>query len=472
MKRVSLLKPLKTTVMGLALGGMLAGPSVGFAETLNEALTAAYNHSGLIQQNRALLRAADEDVAIAAAALRPIINWSIAAGREFGKATTRSVLDGSYNTRYNTSDTVSAGLSFEWLLFDGGVQAKLRDVQKQVVLATRQDLILAEQQILGSAVSAYLSVSQDEQIVAIRENNVALIKEELRAAQDRFEVGEITRTDVALAEARLAAAQAALAAAEGQLTASREEYRAVVGHYPKGLVRPATVPAGITQLVDMEDVAMRTHPQMRKLQHQVAAADLTVVAAKRAKVPRLGLSADYGFNDTLDSPLKSKGGSVALGISSTLYRGGEIPARLRQAIARRDAARAQLIPTRDILRQNVASAYASLRVAQLAKRASEDQIKAAQIAFEGLREEAKLGARTTLDVLNAEQELLNARAGLIQAVTQEYLAAYGILSAAGQLTAKRLGLPVPEYDPAAQPKQSPSIPGLDELLTKLGQKPQ
>lgn len=209
---------------------------------------------------------------------------------------------------------------------------------------------------------------------------------------------------------------------------------------------------------------------MRKLQHQVAAADLTVVAAKRAKVPRLGLSADYGFNDTLDSPLKSKGGSVALGISSTLYRGGEIPARLRQAIARRDAARAQLIPTRDILRQNVASAYASLRVAQLAKRASEDQIKAAQIAFEGLREEAKLGARTTLDVLNAEQELLNARAGLIQAVTQEYLAAYGILSAAGQLTAKRLGLPVPEYDPAAQPKQSPSIPGLDELLTKLGQK--
>lgn len=471
MKKVTFYSSIKYALFGAALSAAMSAPNTGVTETMAQALTAAYKHSGLIEQNRALLRVADEDVNIAAAALRPIINWSISTTRQFGKATTGNSNVG-FTTGYSTTDVLSAGLSFEWLLYDAGVQAKLRDVQKQVVLATRQDLVLAEQSVLGSAISAYLSVSQDDQIVAVRKNNVGLIEEELRAAKDRFEVGEITRTDVALAEARLAAAKAALAAAEGQLTASREEYRAVVGQYPQGLVKPANVPAGLLKSSDMEEAALRTHPQIRKLQHQVAAADLTVEAAKRAKVPRVGLSADYGFNDTFDSPLESKGGSVSLGLSSTLYRGGEIPARLRQSIARRDAARAQLIPTGDSIRQNVATAYASLRVAQLGKRASEDQIKAAQIAFEGIREEAKLGARTTLDVLNAEQELLNARAGLIQAVTQEYLAAYGILSATGQLTAKRLGLPVPHYDPSAAVETSKPITGLDKLLQKLGQKPE
>ena len=212
-------------MIGLAVVSMLALPVR--AETLADALAAAYINSGLIQQNRALLRAADEDVVVAAAKLRPILQWSSTVSRSLSSG--QAGANGTYRSADSTSTVASAGLTAELLLYDFGVSELAVQVQKEAVLGTRQKLLSVEQTVLIRAVEAFTNMRRDTEKVALRRSNLSLITEELRAAKDRFEVGEVTRTDVALAEARLAASRSALAAAEGALRVAAEEYRAAIG---------------------------------------------------------------------------------------------------------------------------------------------------------------------------------------------------------------------------------------------------
>ena len=224
-------KRMRLAGLAVALGLMVAAP-IARAESLADAMIGAYNTSGLLEQNRAVLRAADEDVAQAVSSLRPVISWSADATRQFG--TTRSATTGNLISP-TVSNTVSASLTAQMTLFDNG-QSKLSiETTKEAVLATRQQLISVEQQVLLSAVEAYLEVRRAIENVALRENNVRLITQELRAAQERFEVGEVTRTDTSLAEARLAAARSQFAAAQGALTIAREQYLAIVGRLPGAL---------------------------------------------------------------------------------------------------------------------------------------------------------------------------------------------------------------------------------------------
>lgn len=193
----------KTKRWGVALGVtlMLAQPSN--AETLSDALVGAFNHSGLLEQNRALLRAADEDVAIAMASLRPIVNFTGSLGRSFSRTTSSSL--GTISDTGNTAATI--GIAMELLIYDGGQSKIAIEAAKENVLATRARLLSLEQNVLLRAIQAYMNVRRTTETVVLRQSNVRLISQELRAARDRFEVGEITRTDVALAEARLAAAR-------------------------------------------------------------------------------------------------------------------------------------------------------------------------------------------------------------------------------------------------------------------------
>jgi len=403
------------------------------AETLADVLADGYQNSGLLEQNRALLRAADEDVAQSIAALRPIVNWS--ANYTWRDSDIASV----------GADPVSANLeiSADLLLYDGGASEYRTEAAKALVLQTRQDLLGIEQDVLLRIITAYMNVERNSQFVDLRKSNVRLIDEELRAARDRFEVGEITRTDVSLAEARQAAAQSALAAAEGALAQSLEEFQAAVGRRPENLeiVSPAPVERS---LEEARAFALRNHHSIKSAQQSVMAAELTIRSTEASLRPSLSFRASASITSGGNASQR-----VGLSVSGPIYRGGQLESAIRQAVAGRDASRASLLVVGRSVEQNVGNAYAQLRVAQSSRQASQLQIRAAETALNGVREEAMLGARTTLDVLNAEQEFLDARANAISAQADEVIASYQVLAAMGILTAAHLNLSVPTYDPSA-----------------------
>jgi len=447
------------TMVFLAL--MVSGGAAR-AETLADTLRDAYHNSGLLDQNRAVLRAADEDVAQSLAALRPIVSWQAEA--VYATSTALPPL------QFSDEISASVAISVDLLLADGGASALATEAQKELVLQTRQSLVQVEQEVLFRAVSAYMDVRRASEFLALRRSNVGVIDQELRAARDRFEVGEVTRTDVSLAEARLAAARSLLAAAQGDLTRANEEFRAAVGRAPGrlGVVHPASVEGNIEAA---RSIAVRRHPDVLGAQHGVSAAELNIRRAEAALNPRLSLRGTLSLDDQGDV-----GQRLGLSYGGTLYSGGQLQSVIRQAQARRDTARATLLVTTQGVSQNVGNAYSFLSVARASRQASDLQIRAARTAFRGVREEATLGSRTTLDVLNAEQELLDAQANLISAQSDEVVATYRVLAAMGLLTAEHLNLGVQSYDPAAYYNLVSDAPAtysqqgqaLDRVLRSIG----
>ncbi|EPX85399.1 TolC family outer membrane protein [Salipiger mucosus] len=453
--------------VGLALGAVAPAS----AETLASALEGAYRTSGLLDQNRAVLRAADEDLAQAVAALRPVLSWSGSVTRSFGK--TRNPITEEFVG--SATNSANIGLSASILLYSGGRRILRFNAAKESILAARASLVAVEQQVLLRAVEAFMDVREAVETVALRRNNVRVIQEELRAARDRFEVGEVTRTDVAAAEARLAEARSLLATAEGTLEVARAEYEAAIGRAPGDLVPPASDPRLPGTVQEAQVIARRNHPSLEQLQHQVTVAELAIEIAEAAMKPSLSLSTGYSFNETFDSAAGERGGSISLNAEGPIYQGGELSSLVRQAMANRDQVRAQLYEAVRSIEQNVANAYAQLRVSRASLAATDEQVRAATVAFRGVREEATLGARTTLDVLDAEQELLDARATRITAQVNETVAAYAVLSSVGRLTADALQLNVPRYDPEeyydlvkTAPTLSQQGEDLDRVLRALG----
>jgi outer membrane protein len=430
------------------------------AETLGDALVAAYRNSNLLEQNRAVLRAADEDAAQAVATLRPVIAATAQTVRR------EPAQPGQDNL------TSQIALSAEITLYAGGQNRLALEAAKEAVLATRESLIDVEQQVLLGAVQAFMEVIRAGEFVALRDNNIRVVSEQLQAARDRFEVGEVTRTDVSLAEARLALARANLAVAQGDLQVAREAYRAATGRFPGALQAPGRLPATADSLASAKAIAAERHPRIREAQRLVTVSELNIARARGGLLPTVDLSAQIGRDSDGEDA-----SSIGLFARQTLYAGGRLSSVLRQAEAGRDRSRAGLLQTAVQIEQGVGEAWASALVTSAQIAAGQEQVRAAQLAFEGVREEAALGARTTLDVLDAEQELLDARANLIQAQTQRAVASYRLLSAMGLLTADHLRLGVPTYDPAAHynavqgapvVRVSPQGERLDHVLRSLG----
>jgi outer membrane protein len=435
----------------------MVGATPAAAETLADALVSAYRNSNLLEQNRAVLRAADEDVATAVSALRPVLNF--VAGADYSDPTSFGVGNLS----------ASVALSATLVLFDAGRNISI-DIAKESVLATREALVGVEQNVLLTAVQAYFGVRSAIENVAINENSVRVLGETLKATQDQFDVGEVTRTDVALAEAQLAAARAALAAAQGQLAAARESYKAATGHYPGSLANAPKAPALPNSVDEVQRIALRSHPSLLQAQHQVTAADLGVVLAANGRMPNISANASVARTD---GGINSS--SVGVTLTQPLYAGGRLSSLHRQAIATRDQTRASLQQTSVVIIQNAANAWADIAVARAQISATDRQISAATIAYDGVREEAKLGARTTLDVLNAEQSLLDARSSRITAVANLQIAYYSLLASMGLLTVEYLKLGIPVYDPAAYynavknaPPTSVQGKSLDRVLKAIG----
>ena len=430
------------------------------AQSLTDALISAYDTSGLLEQNRALLRAADEDVAGAVAALRPVLNYIAQANWS------DPVQPGQDNT------SGSLALSAEMLLWDFGRSRLAVEAAKEAVLAARAGLMDVEQNVLLRAVAAYMDVRRQVALVNVRQNNVRLIEEQLRAAQDRFEVGEVTRTDVSIVQARLAAARSGLAAAQGALAQARQEYVVAIGEAPGSLAAPPRLPETASSLDAATAIGIQRHPAILRAQHEVASSEIFVSIAEAGRLPRLSGSAQFSVDDDGDDRQ-----SLGLSLSGPIYRGGAISSSLRQALARRDASRAGLLITTENVVQNVANSWADLTVAGAVLAATDEQVRAARLALRGAQEELEVGARTTLDVLDREQELLQAETDRIDAEINRYIASYQLLSRMGLLSVEHLGLGIPTYDPAAYYNAvrnaplgtvSPQGERLDRLLEAIG----
>ena len=452
----------KAAVCAIAVTFFIGVAGQASADSLRDAMADAYRNSQLLEQNRYLLRIQDEGVTQAVAQLYPVISFTASTSRELRTETTTS----------------TASLVAEFVLYQGRQRINVLNAARETVLATRQQLVSLEQQVLLDAVTAYLSVWRDIQVVQVRERNVRVITEQLRAARDRFEVGEDTRTDVAQAEAQLAQARSNLAAARGSLEISRELFNLAIGRYPQGVAGPGSMPHLPASVEAAEALARQQHPSILALQHEVAAAEFAVREARGAGRPTISLGANVA--ETFESPNAFQEGSsatISLNFSQPIYRGGQVASLERQALAQVSAVRFSLNQQVLLNLQSVGNAYANLRIASAQIQASDQQIRAAQLAFEGVREEAALGARTTLDVLDAEQDLLEARVGRIDAQANLFGAAYSVLAASGQLTVSALGLNVPQYDvedyadeftPGVPRVLSPQGARLDSLLERLG----
>ncbi|TDE41170.1 TolC family outer membrane protein [Antarcticimicrobium sediminis] len=457
-------------VGGLALVAL--GPKAAQADNIADALIGAYNTSGLLEQNRAVLRAADEDVATAVAQLRPVIAWTTSA--------TRTLISGTTNGfPFNTpSSDLFTGLSLSQILYDGGLRSLNKQAAQEAVLATRQQLLSIEQQILFRAASAYLNVVLQSENVVLRQNNVRLLGEELRAAQDRFDVGEVTRTDVALAQAQLAAARSGLASARGSLTSAQAEYATAVGRKPGPLAGQPRLPKAAASLDAATAIAVRNHPAILAAQHQVKVQELLAQSRAKSMGPSASLTGSFGLSDDADTPDRYTSSSVSVTVTQPIYQGGALSSQYRQALAGRDSAKSSLLTVQQDVVQGVANAFIRLEVARSSLISSAEQVRAARVAFEGVREEATLGARTTLDVLSAEQDLLDAQTNQISARSEEAIASYQLLQAQGLLTAERLGLAVQIYDPTmyynlvktAPSKLSKRSKDLDRVLKALNKR--
>lgn len=431
---------LAASAAGIALLTQVGGAS---ADTLGQTLADAYRNSGLLEQNRAVLKATDEDAAQAIATLRPILSWSTGITQEF------ETVHVSGASASSDSASASASLTASLLLYDFGASRAAIDIAKETVLLTRDQLVSIEQQVLLRAVTAYMEVRRASETLSLRQANVRLLSQELQAARDRFDLGDVTRTDVAQAEAALAASRSGLTSAQGNLVQAKLEYEAAVGRAPGTLAAPARLGSIPDSVQEAASIALQNHPSMSVARRQVTVAQLQVDSADASRRPTLSASASYGVQKPLGEDTHVLGGSVGLSLGGPIYSGGAIASAQRQAMLNKEATLANLHVVTQNLRQSVGASFSGVQVARAASVSGREQVRAAEVAFEGVREEATLGSRTTLDVLTQEQTLLDARTSYLSSQVDEVLARYNLLSALGLLTAEALSLDVEIYDPAA-----------------------
>ena len=398
-------------------------------DTLTGAMVNAYNTSGLLQQNRAVLRAADEDVASAASQLAPVVSW----------ASTVSHNDRNVSNSFDTSASIS--LLADFILYDSGKRSLGVEAAKFSVFATRSSLINIEQNVLFEAVKAYLGVIRETENVSLREGNLSVISEELRAANDRFEVGEITKTDVALAEARLAASKSALAFAKGSYEQAIAGYISAIGTKPNSLEYPSFIPEVPNSLENAISIALNERPLIDELKNLVKVTEINSKIADLSTNFTVSLGSSVSFDEDGETS-----GDLSVRASGPIFSGGKLYSSSRKQIALNEQVLARLYSSKLTIEKNVTNAFALLQVARAAKLAAQEQIRATEVALKGVKEEAILGARTTLDVLNAEQELLDARVQLISAKVDEHRSLYRLLLQIGRLNSDYLDLPVRKYD--------------------------
>nr|WP_271169811.1 TolC family outer membrane protein [Hansschlegelia plantiphila] len=436
------------------MGIALSFSGTARAQTLEDALARAYGANPTLNAQRASVRATDEQVPQALSGYRPTITASADVGIERSQQVTPSSSLGEVLTIPKAKTTTNSsprgfGVTADQTIFDGfRRQNQLRSAESNV-LGAREQLLNSEQNVLFDTAQAYMDVLRDYAILDVRRNNVDVLREELKAARERFQVGEVTRTDTAQAEAALEGSHTNVSQAEAQLNTSRATYRQIVG---EDIARPRParsidrlLPRGLNEAINLSQAQ---HPAILAAFHGVDAANLQIRVYESQLYPQIGVEAAFQRRyDDSSSVNRVTAGSLVGRLTIPIYAGGSYSSQVRQAKEVAGQRRLEADVARDQVRQATVSAWGQVQAATAQISSAQAQIQASQTALNGVREEAKVGQRTTLDVLNAQQDLLNARVTLIQAQRDRMVASYALLSAVGWLTADRLGLRVARYDP-------------------------
>ena len=436
---------LLATAAVAALAGASAKPAR--AETLADAIALAYQSNPTLQRARAQQRALDESYVTAQAGWRP----SLSVVGSLGYRETPGV---------PTNNVGGVTLSASQPIYTGGRNAAEVSATLSGILAGREGLRGVEAGVLQAVVQAYEDVRRDQQILAIRQNNVDLLRQQLDETKTRMDVGQLTRTDVAQAEAQLAAAQALLSSAQAQLQFSRATYATQVGRNPGDLEAPATLP-GLPATVDQAfDAAEAENPSLRQARLTEEASRSRVAEAKAAGLPTVSLSASVGYSGPVapfDTRDYGRAAAITGVVSQPLFSGGVIRSNVRRSLEQNNGDRIQIEGVRRQVVQSVSQGWNALLAARANVTSDVEQVRAATIAFDGVREQARVGLSTTLDVLIAQERLRDAELALAQARRDTYVDEAVLLNAMGRLEIARIVAGAPLYDSAAAFKKVKSL---------------
>jgi outer membrane protein len=428
---------------GSLIAGLLAGTAS--ADTLRDALVSVYQGNPTLTAQREALRATDAGVAIARAAGRPQVSGTVGINRDLSRS---GILDTG-----GKGPTLSTGVDLSYPLFNGGSVRNSIEAARTRVEAGRATLRAVEGDVFVQAVSVYMDVIRDRSIVELNQNNVRVLQTNLEATRDRFEIGDVTRTDVAQSEARLQLGRSQLAVSQGQLLSSEANYRAIVGHPPGQLAPPPPLPPLPATADEAVRIALVSNPDLVAITRTASAAGYDVRVARAGRLPSLSGKVSGTYVNELGgsaSGFPSTGTQTTGGLNASipLYQGGLPSARIRQAQALEGQLLEQVVGTERTVIAQARAAFATFDAAQKSIQANTIAVQANELALEGTRAEQSVGTRNVLDVLNAEQELLNSQVALVTAKRDAYVAGFQLLNAMGVADAADLGLDGgPLYDP-------------------------
>ncbi len=427
----------------LASAGFIAAllafaiPGAAVAQTLTEVLATTYATNPRLLAGRAELGATNELVPQALSGWRPTIAGTAGIGETWRDSDVGS----------DTSTPRSVGVSVSQPVYRGGRTVAETRQAENFVLAQRARLVAVEQDVLLDTVTAYVDVLRDMAVLELTINNEQVLSRQLEASRDRFEVGEITRTDVAQSEARLARATSGRIAGEGDLTESRARFVEAVGEAPATLETPpivTTLPASLEEAIE---TAVATNPDVIAVDYVERSARDGIDVVFGELLPSISLESRVEYEKDIATFIDNQTtANVEARLTVPLYQAGEVSSRVREAKKRASQRRLEMAQQRRRAAQFATTAWEALSTARAQITAFEANVRSAGIALEGVREEAQVGSRTVLDVLDAEQELLDARVNLVRAKRDEIVAGFQLLSAVGNLTARDLNLPVEYYD--------------------------
>ena len=430
------------TAMSVAL--LVTGPyQTVKADTLNQALATAYSNNPTLRAERARQRSTDENVPQALAGWRP--NIAISADAGYDKTTTRPGFNGgSINPRGSSISVIQP-------LFQGFRTVNSTRQAEADVNAGLQTLLSVEQNILLQSVTAYMDVMRDKAIVKLQRQNLQVLVEQLKASEARFRVGEVTRTDVAQSQASRAGAVSTLAQARANLSSSRAVYGRVIGRAAGSLKYPGSIRRKLPRTLNSAlAIGKARNPGLLTASYNERSARHQVNVIRGELMPSLSLEASYSYRKEPSSTLRtSENASLFAQLSVPLYQSGSVYSRVRQAKHSASQRRLLVLEAERTVVSNVISSWEGLQASRAQIRSDRAQVKANTLALEGVKQEALVGSRTTLDVLDAEQALLNSNVNEVQSQRNEVVASYQLLASIGKLTAFDLKLRVRSYDPAA-----------------------
>jgi outer membrane protein len=427
--------------------GVMAVPASAHADTLEGALAEAYQNNPQLNSQRAIVRATDEGVPQALSGYRPRVSATASVGTQRTELTSKS---GNNYTEIAKSYTPrGVGVTATQTLFNGFQTGNRTRQAEAQVSAARATLAVIEQNVLLNAATAYMNLLRDAAILDLQRRNVEVLQEQLRQTRDRFNVGEVTKTDVAQSESRLAAGRTQVLQAESNYTTSRATYRQVIGREAGKLAAATPVDRFAPKnLKDAVSTGRGDHPNVAAAMFGIDVAHLQVKINEGGLLPTVTATATLQQQWEVSPTVMDQYNASLIGqVTIPIYQGGQEYSQIRQSKETLGQKRLDLETARDQVQQSVTQSWGQLDAAKAAIQSTQAQVNAAEIALNGVREEARVGQRTTLDVLNAQQELVNARVSLVTAQRDRVVASYTLLSAVGGLYARTLGLKVPVYDP-------------------------